>query len=57
MSDPKCSFPPLRRSASADAALRVELERVKQMTIRERITAALTIRERFSWISQVSKGR
>jgi hypothetical protein len=55
MSDPKPSVPPRRRSASADAALRAELARVAQMTIRQRVTAALSMRERFSWISPVFK--
>ncbi|MCH7226732.1 hypothetical protein [Haloferula sp. A504] len=38
------------RSASAEAALRAEIERISRMTVEERITAALTLRERFSWI-------
>ena len=44
-----------RRSASADAALRAEIERVKRMTIEERITAALTMRDRFDWLLPVAK--
>ncbi len=40
--------PKHRRSASADAALRAEIERVQRMTIAERIQAALAPAERFS---------
>jgi hypothetical protein len=39
-----------RRSASADAALAAELERVSAMTIEERIKAALTMKDRFDWL-------
>jgi hypothetical protein len=39
-----------RRSACADAALGAELERVSRMTIEERVTAALTMRDRFDWL-------
>jgi len=46
-----------RRSASADAALRAEIERVSLMTVEERITAALTMRERFAWIQPEEKSR
>jgi hypothetical protein len=55
MSDPKASIPPQRRSASADAALKAELARVARMTIHERVTAALSMRDRFAWIIPVSK--
>ena len=55
MSDLKASIPPQRRSASADAALRAEIDRVARMTIHERVTAALSMRDRFSWITPVSK--
>gem|GEM_PF-1551157 len=44
-----------RRSASADAALRAEIERVSRMNVEERITAALTMRERFAWIRPEEK--
>lgn len=43
-------FPRRRRSACADAALRAELERIGKMTIEERVIAALSIPERFSWL-------
>jgi hypothetical protein len=55
MSDPKASIPPQRRSESSDAALRAELARVTRMTIHERVTAALSMRDRFAWIKPVSK--
>ena len=42
-----------RRSACADAALRAEIERVKRMTVEERIKAALTMRDRFDWLLPV----
>jgi hypothetical protein len=43
-------MPRRRRSASADAALRAEIERVSRMSIEERIKAALSMRERFAWL-------
>jgi hypothetical protein len=46
-----------RRSASADAALAAELERVSAMTIEERIKAALTMRDRFDWLRPVAESR
>lgn len=54
MSETKSDFPRQRRSACADAALRAEIERVRQMTIEERVKAALSIHERFSWLPTVS---
>ncbi|MCX6880782.1 MAG: hypothetical protein NTW21_44315 [Verrucomicrobia bacterium] len=44
-----------RRSGCADAALRAEIERVRKMTVEERIKAALSMRQRFSWLHPVSK--
>lgn len=44
-----------RPSASAEAALRAEIERVSRMTIEQRIIAALTLRERFAWIQPAEK--
>lgn len=44
-----------RRSGCADAALRAEIERVRSMTVEERIKAALSMRQRFSWLHPVSK--
>jgi hypothetical protein len=41
---------PRRRSACADAALRTEIDRVNRMTIEERVKAALSMPERFSWL-------
>ena len=40
-------MPRRRRSVSADKALCAELERIKRMTIEERIKAALSMRSRF----------
>lgn len=44
------SFPPRRISASADAAMLRELERLRKMTLEERVKAALSMRHRFSWL-------
>jgi hypothetical protein len=44
-----------RRSACADSALRAEIERVGQMTIEERVKAALSIGVRFGWLTQAIK--
>ena len=44
------SFPPRRNSASADAAMLRELERLRKMTIEERVKAALSMGHRFSWL-------
>ena len=44
-----------RRSSCADASLRAEMERVDQMTIEERVKAALSMGQRFSWIKEVAK--
>lgn len=44
------SSPPRRTSASADAAMLKELERLRKMTIEERVKAALSMGDRFSWL-------
>ncbi len=44
------SSPPRRISASADAAMLKELERLRKMTIEERVKAALSMGDRFSWL-------
>lgn len=54
MSEPEPELP-RRRSASADSALRAEIERVSRMSIEERVKAALSMRKRFAWIGPVSK--
>jgi hypothetical protein len=46
-----------RRSASADAALRAELERIGKMTIEERVKAALSMQNRFAWLVPTGKPR
>jgi hypothetical protein len=45
------NFPHRRKSASADAAFIAELERLRQMTMEERIKAALSMPADFSWIN------
>ena len=55
MFEAKSEMPRRRRSACADAALMAELARVEQMTVEERVKAALSIRERFAWLTPVSK--
>ena len=55
MSEAKSEFPRRRRSASADAALKAELARVEKMTVEERIKVALSIRERFPWLTPATK--
>ena len=44
-----------RRSASAEASLRAEIERVDRMTIEERVKAALSMGKRFSWVQPAVK--
>ncbi|MGJ8633372.1 MAG: hypothetical protein ACSHX7_05575 [Luteolibacter sp.] len=46
-----------RKSACADASLRVELERIEQMTVEERVKTALSMRSRFDWLQPVSKAK
>lgn len=55
MSAENSEIPRRRRSACADAALRAELARVEQMTIEERVKAALSIPERFAWLTPTAK--
>ncbi len=55
MSEAEPEFPRRRRSASADSALRAEIERVSRMSIEERVKAALSMRKRFAWIEPVTK--
>lgn len=57
MSGPEPSIHRPRRSACADASLRAEIERVKRMTIEERVKAALTMRDRFDWLPAVPRKR
>jgi hypothetical protein len=49
--------PRRRRSASSDAAMRAQQERIEGMTIEERVKAALSMRERFDWVQSVSMGK
>ncbi|BCX48504.1 hypothetical protein HAHE_24120 [Haloferula helveola] len=56
MSEPSPKTTP-RPSASADAALRAELERIERMSIKERIMTALTMRNRFDWLKTGSAER
>ncbi len=57
MSEDQPSIHRPRRSASADAAFQAELLRVSQMTIKERVEAALTMRKRFDWIQPATAKR
>lgn len=41
-------FPKMRRSACAEASLRAEIERVKKMSVEERVRAALNMGKVFS---------
>ena len=45
------SIPKQRPSASADAALLAEIERVRLMTVEERVREALSLKDRLSWFS------
>jgi hypothetical protein len=51
MSDAHESFPRRRKSASAEAAFAAELERLRRMTMEERIKAALSMPDDFTWIN------
>lgn len=44
-----------RRSASAEAAFRAELQRTEQMTVEQRVKAALSMRGRSAAYQAVSK--
>jgi len=55
MLERKSEIPRRRRSASADGALRAEIERVGRMMIEERVKAALSIRERFAWLTATTQ--
>ncbi len=45
---------PRRRSACAEASFLAELERLKRMTIEERVKAALAIPDRFAWLDSAA---
>ena len=57
MPSSESQVPRRRRSACADASLRAELERVGRMSIEQRVKAALSMRERFAWLTQSPKGK
>jgi hypothetical protein len=44
-----------RRSVSANAALQADLERIGKMTIEERVKAALSMQNRFAWLTPTGK--
>ena len=48
MDDSAAPPPPLRRSVSHTASLRAEIERVRLMTVEERIKAALSLAGKFA---------
>lgn len=45
----EATLPP-RRSSSAAASRKAEMERIERMTVEERIHAALTMSRRFAWL-------
>lgn len=55
MNEGRQGFPQRRRSASADAALRAEIERVSRMSIEDRVKAALSMKDKFAWLNPASK--
>lgn len=44
------SFPAARRSSSAAQALHAEIERLKKMTMLERVELALSLRTQHPWL-------
>jgi hypothetical protein len=44
------TFPQQRHSASAAQALQAEIERVKKMTILERVELCLSLRSKYPWL-------
>lgn len=46
------TFPKQRRSASAALALQAEIERVKNMTMLERVQLALSLRSQHPWLAK-----
>lgn len=48
----EAEFPTRRRSVSAEASFRAEQARISAMTIEERVIAALSLPDRFSWIGE-----
>ena len=46
-----------RQSACARKALEAEIERVRRMSIEDRIKAALSMRSRFEWLRPEGKER
>jgi len=57
MSGSKSSILRPRRSGCADSALRAELGRVSQMSIEDRVKAALSMRKRFDWLRPAKEQR
>jgi hypothetical protein len=51
MSEADNRFPSRRKSVSAEKSFAAELERVRRMTMEERIKAALSIPADFAWIN------
>lgn len=46
-----------RTSACAKASLQAEIERVRQMTVEERVLAALSMKSRFGWLQPAQTGK
>ncbi len=46
-----------RASACAKASLQAEIERVRRMTVEERVLAALSMKSRFGWLQPAPTGK
>ncbi len=57
MAGTKSEMPRPRRSACAAAALHAEIVRLAQMSIEQRVKAALSMRERFGLIAVSTKAK
>ena len=51
----KPGFPRMRASPSARQSFEMELARLRGMSIEDRITEALSLKDRFSWLEPVLK--
>lgn len=51
------TFPRPRKSRCAEQARAAELARLRRMSIEDRITEALSMSDRFSWLQPAAKGR
>lgn len=51
------SIPPMRRSACAAQSRAAELERLRKMSVEERIKMALTLDQRFAWLKPAPRAQ